>query len=177
MKRKSVLLLAVLIVILSGVLVACGASPKAHTDEFVKYLPGKVSGWQRDDKATVKLVSSTVTSKGHVSLLYNGPDGAIAYVVVESHPSTDAAEVAISDRMRDLTMQGLVFSTKRDVNPKKAPAEIAQEGRARYAFFQVDEVVVEIDVLAADDQHLVSDDSFEQLLTSVRNAYLKINAQ
>lgn len=170
MKRLNVILLAVLIITLAGILTACGPSPKARTDEFVKYLPAATGDWERDDKETVKLLSSTVTSKGHISLFYDGPDDAVAYVVVEAHPSTDAAEVAVSDRMRDLAMRGLVFS--RNGNAK---AEVAQEGRARYALFRTEEIAVEINVLAADEEHLVSDEAFEQLLTLVRNAYDKIN--
>jgi hypothetical protein len=174
-KRLSVLLLAVLTVVVAGALTACGPSPKARTDEFVKYLPAAAGDWEQDDKKTVKLLSSTVTSKGHVTLFYNGPDDAVAYIVIEAHPSTDAAEVALSDRMRDLIMRGLVFENQRDPKPKREPAQVAQDGRTRYALFQAEEVVVEIDVLSADEEHLVSDESFDQLLTLVRNAYAKIN--
>lgn len=175
MKRLSVLLLAVLAAGLMGTLAACGPSPKARTDEFVKYLPAEAGAWEQDDKQTVKLLSSTVTSKGHITLVYNGPDDAVAYLVIEAHPSTDAAEVAMSDRMRDLTMRGLVFENQRDPKPKREPAQVAQDGRARYALFQANEIMVEIDVLSADDEHLVSDDAFDQLVTLVRNAYFKIN--
>ncbi|MBI5957194.1 MAG: hypothetical protein HY866_00565 [Chloroflexi bacterium] len=172
MKRLSFVLLVVLLVISSGVLSACTASPKARTDEFVKYLPGETASWERDDDATVQLVSSTVSSKGHVTLFYTGPDDATAYIVVETHGGVDAAEVALSDRMRDLLLRGLVFDKNRA--PQKATADVAQQGPVRYALLQEEEIVVEINVLAADDEHLVTDEVFDELLAIVRGAYEKV---
>jgi hypothetical protein len=168
-KRVSLVVLAVLVVALVA---GCGTSPRSYVKEFKKYVPEQVGDWTRDDKATVELLASTITNKGHVTMLYEGPDGAIAYVVVEAHPSVDAAEVAITSRERDLLMQGLVF--ERDRKPPKATADVAQQGRARYALFQEDQIVVEIDVLAADEATPVSDEAFGDLLTMVRNAYDKV---
>jgi hypothetical protein len=171
-KRLSFVLLVVLLVVSSGLLSACSASPKARADEFVKYLPAETASWERDDDETVKLVSSTVSSKGHVTLFYNGPDDAVAYIVIETHGGVDGAKVAVSDRMRDLLLRGLVFDKNRA--PQKATADVAQQGRARYALMQEEEIVVEINVLATDDEHLVSDEAFDELLTIVRGAYVKV---
>jgi hypothetical protein len=44
----------------------------------------------------------------------------------------------------------------------------------RYAFFREDEIVVEIDALAADEATPVSVEAFGDLLTMVRNAYAKV---
>jgi hypothetical protein len=168
-KRVSLMVLAVLVVALVA---SCGTSPRAYVKDFKKYLPPEVGDWTRDDKATVELLSSTITNKGHVTMLYNGPDDAIAYVVVEAHPGADAAEVAVTSRERELLMQGLTF--EKDRKPPKATADVAQQGRVRYAFFQEEQIVVEIDVLAADEATPVSDDAFGDLLTMVRNAYAKV---
>ena len=169
MKRVTLVVLAVLVVALVA---GCGTSPRSYVKNFKKYLPAQVGDWTRDDKATVELLSSTITNKGHVTMLYNGPDGAIAYVVVEAHPGVDVAEVAITTRERELLMQGLTF--EKDRQPPKATADIAQQGRVRYAFFREDEIVVEIDALAADEATPVSDEAFGDLLTMVRNAYAKV---
>ena len=169
MKRVTLVVLAVLVVALVA---GCGTSPRSYVKNFKKYLPAQVGDWTRDDKATVELLSSTITNKGHVTMLYNGPDGAIAYVVVEAHPGVDVAEVAITTRERELLMQGLTF--EKDRQPPKATADVAQQGRVRYAFFREDEIVVEIDALAADEATPVSVEAFGDLLTMVRNAYAKV---
>jgi hypothetical protein len=170
-KRLSFVLLVMLLAVTSGLLSACTASPKTRTDDFVKYLPAKTESWERDDDKTVKLVSSTVASKGHVTLFYVGPDDAVAYVVVEAHGSLDAAEVAFSDRMRDLLLRGFVFDKNRA--PQKATADVDQQGLARIALLQEEEIVVEINTLAASEETPVSDEAFDELLTIVRGAYEK----
>lgn len=172
MKRVTLYLFVLLIVVLSAVLSGCGASPKARADEFVKYVPEEIGGWERDDKDTVKLLSSTVASKGHITMIYEGEDDALAYFVVEVHPSEDAAEVAITSRERELLLRGLVFD--QDRAPQQATALVAQDGRARYALMQEGAIVVEINTLAADDETAVSDDMFAELLTVARNAYKKV---
>ena len=172
MKRASLIVLVVLIAVAALGLSACGPSPKARADEFVKYVPATIGDWERNDKATVRLLNSTVSSKGHVTMIYDGPDDAIAYIVVEAHPSVDAAQVALSSRIRELLLQGL--TTEKNRAAGKATAEVVQNGRFRYALFQEDEVVVEIDTIAADEDHLTSDDAFESLLTAARAAYGKL---
>ncbi len=172
MKRASLIVLVVLIAVAALGLSACGPSPKARADEFVKYIPATIGDWERNDKATVRLLNSTVSSKGHVTMIYEGPDDAIAYMVVEAHPSVDAAEVALTSRIRELLLQGL--TTEKNRAAGKATADVVQNGRFRYALFQEDEVVVEIDAIAADEDHLTSDDAFESLLTAARVAYAKI---
>jgi hypothetical protein len=131
-----------------------------------------VGGWERDDKETVRLRSSTVTNKGHVTLFYEGTDDAIAYVVVEAHPSVDAAEVAYTTREREWRLDGL--SLDRDRAAQKATALVAQTPLVRYALFQEGEIVVEIDAIAESEDAPVSDEAFDELLTMVRNAYAKI---
>jgi len=172
-RARHLLFFAVVVLALAVVLGACSPSPKARADEFVKYLPGNVGDWEREDGDTVKLLSSTVSSEGHVILFYEGSDDAIAYIVVEAYPSVDAAEVAYTLRMRDLLMQGLEF--ERDRAPRFATADIAQSGRTRYAFFLENDMIVEIDVLAADADNPVSDDAFNDLLTIVRNAFATLD--
>jgi hypothetical protein len=167
-KRVSLLLLAVLIAALAA---GCGSSPKSRAKDFAKYLPEKAGEWARDDGETVELLTSTVTSKGHITMLYEGPDDAIAYIVIEVQPTIDAAEVAVTSRERELLMQGLTF--ERDRKPPKATASVAQQERARYAIFQEEEIVVEIDALAASEDTPISDEAFDELLTMVRNAYEK----
>jgi hypothetical protein len=167
-KRVSLLLLAVLIATLAA---GCGSSPKSRAKDFARYLPEEAGEWTRDDDETVELLSSTVTSKGHITMFYEGPDDATAYIVIEVQPSIDAAEVAVTSRERELVMQGLTF--ERDRKPPKATASVAQQGRARYAIFQEEEIVVEIDALAASEDTPIGDEAFDELLTMVRNAYEK----
>lgn len=169
MKRIHVLLLAVLLVAL---LAGCGASPRERTKDFAQYLPMETGDWERNDDETVELLASTVTSKGHITMLYEGPDDALAYIVVEVHPSEDAAEVAFASRQRELLMQGLTFD--RDRKPPQVMADVAQAGRARYALIQEAEYVVEIDALAASEETPISDEAFDLLLVMVRNAFEKV---
>ncbi len=167
-KRLTLLLLAVLILVIA----ACGPSPKARTKEFARYLPARVGDWKQNEKETVELLASTVTSLGHITLQYEGADDALAYVVIETHPSEDAAQVAITSRERELRMLGLEFTADR--KPKQVTAQIAQSGRATYALMQEGNVAVEIDVLAGSADTPVSEDALGQLLTIVRAAYAKL---
>jgi len=171
-KRANSVLFIALIVLVGAALAACKPSPKARADEFVRYLPGEVGDWEREDKDTVKLLSSTITNMGHVIMIYEGADDAIAYITVEAHPSIDSAELALTNRERELLLDGLELD--KDRQPPKATALVAQRDRVRYALFQEDEVVVEINAIAADDENPVSDEAFDELLTIVRNAYEKL---
>ncbi len=169
MKRASLFLFVVLI----GVMLAgCGESPRSRAKDFSQYLPREVGEWTRNDDETVELLANTVTNTGHITMVYEGPDDALAYVVIEAHPTLDAAEVAFTDRLRNLSLQGIVFD--RDRQPPKATADIAQQGRARYALLQEDGIMVEIDTLAVAEDTPVSDEAFDALLTMVRDAYAKI---
>lgn len=172
MKRDRIWLVMALVVLVGMALSACSSSPRARADEFVRYLPAEVGGWERDDGETVRLRSSTVTNKGHVTLFYEGADDAIAYVVVEAHPSVDAAEVAYTTREREWRLAGLILD--RDRVAQKATALVAQTPLVRYALFQEGEIVVEIDAIAESEDAPVSDEAFDELLTMVRNAYAKI---
>jgi hypothetical protein len=168
MKRVG-LLLVVLILLVT----ACGPSPKARTDDFAHYLPVEIGDWKLDDGETVELVSSTITSKGHMTLVYEGPDDALAYIVIDVYPSDDAAEVASTARIRELRLLGMEFDADRV--PQQATAQMTQTERNRIALLDEDSIVVEIDVIAAADaEEPVSEDAFSELLTIVRNAYEKI---
>lgn len=172
MKRASFFLVIALVVLAGALLSACGGSPRARADEFARYLPAEVGDWERDDKETVRLRSSTITNKGHVTMYYEGADDTIAYVVVEAHPGVDAAEVAYATREREWRLQGLTLD--RDRVAQKATALVAQTPLVRYALFQEGDIVVEIDAIAASEDAPVSDKAFDELLTMVRNAYAKI---
>lgn len=172
MKRASALLLIALIVLLSALLTACGSSPRARADDLVAYLPAEVGDWERDDRETVKLLASTVASKGHVTMVYEGPDDALAYIVVEAHPGVDAAQVAFVTRERELRLDGLALD--RDRAPQRATATVGQTALVRYALFQEETIVVEINAIAAAEDTPVSDEAFDELLTMVRNAYAKV---
>ncbi|MBN2305487.1 MAG: hypothetical protein JXQ72_13460 [Anaerolineae bacterium] len=168
-KRTRWAAMIILGVLLITMLAACGSSPKDRADEFVSKLPAEFGEWERNDKETVRLLSSTVTSIGHVALTYEGPDDALAFLVIEAHPSQDAAEVARASRLREWMLQGLALD--RDRAPQKATAEVAQTERVRYALFQEQTIVVEIDVLAAEGEAPVSDEAFGELLTVIREIY------
>ncbi len=171
MKRASLFFVAALAVVLA----ACGPSPKARADDFLKYLPQETESWERDEGETVQLLSSTVSSKGHIILQYEGPEDALAYVIVEAYPTEDAAQVAITDRERLLLLDGLELEADRA--PQQATARVARSERVWYALFQERTVVVEINVLqAADADEPVSEDALDELLTMVRNAYTRAAA-
>jgi hypothetical protein len=170
-KRAKLGWLALIVLVAVG-LAACGASPKDRADEFAGFLPAEYGQWERDDGATVKLLTSTVTSLGHIAMTYEGPDDAQAFLVIEAHPSEDAAEVALARRVRALLLDGLTLD--RDRAPQQATAEVAQTDRVRYALFQEETIVVEIDALAAEGEAPVSDEAFDELLTLVRLVYDRV---
>jgi len=126
-KRANSVLFIALIVLVGAALAACKPSPKARADEFVRYLPGEVGDWEREDKDTVKLLSSTITNMGHVIMIYEGADDAIAYITVEAHPSIDSAELALTNRERELLLDGLELD--KDRQPPKAAAGRAGTGQ------------------------------------------------
>ncbi|MBN1680809.1 MAG: hypothetical protein JW966_10995 [Anaerolineae bacterium] len=167
MKRISLLLLAALL------LAACSASPKSKTSDFAKFLPGKIGDWEKNEQDTVELLNATVTSKGHITMVYEGPDDALAYLVIEAHPTNDAADVAVTARERELVMMGLELEKNRV--PQQVTADVAQQGRVRYALLQDQTLVVEIDVLAGSEENPVSDEAFDDLLAIVRNAFEKVS--
>jgi len=156
----------------SAALSACGAAPRAMADKFASFMPLEYNDWERDDRQTVRLRSSTVLNTGHVTLLYEGPDDAIAYIVIEVHPTDDAAEVAAARRLRELQLQGLTLDRNRA--PQRVTADVAQTDRVRYALLREGATVVEIDAIAADGAAPVSDEAFEDLLFIVRNAFVRV---
>lgn len=169
---KRVMLLLVLVVL---IVTACGPSPKARTKEFSEYLPAETEDWELDDGETVELVSSTVTSKGHMTLLYEGPDDALAYIVIDVHPTDDAAEVAATARLRELQLMGMEIEDNRA--PQEVTAQVTQNNQSRIALLEEDGIVVEIDAIGAvDAEEPVSEEVFEELLIIVRNAYSKVGA-
>ncbi len=145
---------------------ACSSGPKSRADDIIAYLPDEIGEWELDD--TAKLLASTVSNKGHAILTYEGPDDALAYVVIEVFPSEDAARVAATDRERTWLLAGLELETDRA--PRLATADVAQAGRNRYALIHEADVVIEINTLAASDETPVSDEAFGELLASVRAA-------
>lgn len=172
MKLAKYSLLLVLIVALSALLSACGSSPKAKADKLAKYLPEEIGEWERDDGETAKLLNSTVSNKGHITMLYEGPDDALGYIVLEAHPSEDMAEVTLVTRQRELLLQGLALERNR--KPQQATADVAQTDRVRYALFQENNYTVEINTIVENDAKPVSDDAFEALLDAVRAAFVAV---
>ncbi len=176
MKSTKLSLLLVLLLALSAILTACASSPKAQADDLAKYLPEDISDpddpatvyWERDDKETVKLFNSTISNRGHIIMIYEGADDALGYIVIEAHPSEDSAEVALTDRIRELHLQGLTL--ERDRAPQQATADIAQTDRVRYALFQEGIYVVEVNTIVEADAEQVSDEAFAALLGVVRAA-------
>jgi hypothetical protein len=167
-KGKNLLRLVILGALLIGALVACEASPKSRADDFITYIPEEFGEWEQDDM--VKLLTSTVTSQGHVTLTYQGPDDAVAYIVIDAYPTADAAEVAATNRERELLLMGLQLDASRA--PQQVTAQIAIDGRIRYALMEENKIVVEVNALAASDaEEPVSEEVFEELLTVVRRAY------
>ena len=180
MKSTKLSLLLVLLLALGVILSACGSSPKAKADELAKYLPEEIASpddpemvyWERDDGETVKLLNSTISNKGHITMLYEGPDDALGYIVLEAQPSEDAAEVALATRIRELQLQGLTLD--RDRQPGQATADVAQTDLVRYALFQEGNYVVEVNTIVEEDAEPVSDDAFDALLGAVRAALAAI---
>lgn len=171
MKRTSLMGLALLLLIVLA-LTACNPSPKELANDFVKYLPAEIGEWERVDKDTAKLLNNTVSSVGHIIMIYEGPDGARAYINVIAHPSEDAANVAAKDLEREWLLQGLVIDVDRATG--QARALVAQTDRVRYALFQEVDVTVEINAIAADADNPVPDEAFGLLLDAVRVAYAKV---
>lgn len=162
MKRLSYLLSAMLALAL--LVTACGGSPKARARDMVNYLPEDIGEWALNERT--ELLTSTITSQGHITLSYEGPDDAIAYIVVEAHPSDDAADVAMVTRERELQLDGLALEDDRV--PQQTTAQLAQTGRVRYALLHEGDLVVEIDAIAAEGEDPVSDENFAALLDAVR---------
>ncbi len=170
MKRARVIGgMALVIVVL---LAACSPSPKSQVSDFVSYFPDEIGEWELDRRATVELADSTITTQGHAALTYEGPDDALAFIVVEAYASVDAAEVAYARRERELLLSGLTLDADRQGG--QATARVAQQGRVRYALFQEGAMMVEIDTLAASEDTPVSDELFDELLSLVRAVFKKM---
>ncbi len=168
MKRLALL---VLLLVPMLALAACGPSPRARADDFLKYVPEQVGDWERDPDEAVRLLDSTIASEGHAILTFAGADDALAYLSVQTFGGPDAAEVAFTDRMRELQLRGLIFDKNRG---EGYTAEVAQDGRARYAIFNEDVFVVEVNTLAAAEDAPVPDEAFDPLLDVVRTAFKQV---
>jgi len=155
-----------------ALLAACSTSPKGQVSNFLDYVPSEIGEWELDDKATVELADGTVSNQGYATLTYEGPDDALAFLVIQAYASVDAAEVAYAERERALLLSGLTLDADRKGG--QATARIAQDGRVRYALFLESTIMVEIDALAADDATPVSDELFDELLSTVRAIYKKV---
>jgi len=167
-KRARWLSLILVGVVLALAVSACG-TPKDRAEKFLSYLPEKTDSWKLDARHSVKLLTSTVSSKGHAIQIYEGPHDLLAYVVIEVYPTEDAAEVAAADRERQWRLQGL--ATEKDRAQGQVTAKVTQTDLVRYALFLDGDVVVEVDAIAPDAETPVSDEAFTELLTMVRNAY------
>lgn len=165
-KRVRLMGLVMLFAVLGMVVASCSPSPKSLADDLVSYMPEEFGDWERDD--TVRLLGSTVSNKGHAILTYEGADDALAYIVIEVFPSADAAAVAAADRERQWALAGMIL--ERDRAPGQATADVAQTERAWYALFHEVDIVIEVNVLAADNETPVSEEAFNDLLTLVRGA-------
>src|SRR5690554_445201 len=164
-------LLALLLVV-GAALTACGATPSAQADDLARFVPERYNDWQRDDRDTVRLRSNTILNTGHVTMIYEGPDDAIAYIVIEVHPTEDAAQVAATTRLREWHTQGLALDANRA--PQQVTADVAQSDRVRYALLREGNTVIEIDAIAAEGEAPISDEAFEDLLFMVRNAFVRV---
>lgn len=162
MRRLRYYLIALLALTLT--VSACGTGPKDRARDLVQYLPEEIGAWELDERT--ELLTSTITSRGHITLAYEGPDDALAFIVIEAHPSVDAADVAALERERTLLLDGLAFEADRA--PQQATAQIAQTERARIALFHEDDITVEVNTLAAEGEDPISDDDFTALLDAVR---------
>lgn len=161
-----------LLLIAAAALTACGATPGAQADEFAGFVPEEYNDWRRDDRDTVRLRSNTILNTGHVTMIYEGPDDAIAYIVIEVHPTDDAAQVAATTRLREWQIQGLALDANRA--PQQVTADVAQTDRVRYALLREGATVIEIDAIAAEEEAPISDEAFEDLLFMVRNAFTRV---
>jgi len=164
--------LLALLLVASATLTACGSTPGAQADELARFVPEEYNDWQRDDGDTVRLRSNTILTIGHVTMIYKGPDDATAYIVIEVHPTEDAAQVAATARLRDWQMQGLALDANRA--PQQVTADVAQTDRARYALLREGTSVIEINAIAAEGEAPISDEAFEDLLFMVRNALTRV---
>lgn len=163
--------LLLLIVALGLIAAACGPSPRDRAKEFTTFLPEEIGEWELQDNQTAELLTSTVTTQGHVTLQYEGPNDALAYVVIDTYPTNDAADVAFTTRERELLLQGLTLDSDR--SPQEATALVTQSEFARIALFNEEGMLVEINALADEDGELVSDEAFADLLAIVRNGYTR----
>lgn len=169
MKQARRLGFAALVLALAAIIAACSPSPKSQVSDFLKLMPEDIGEWEQDDKATVELRNSTITSQGHAALQYEGPNDEIAFVVIEAFPSEDSAQVAYATRERTLLLRGLEFESDRA--PRQATAQITRDERVRYALLLEGVIMVEIDVLAPDAETEISDEAFDELLSTVRAVY------
>ncbi len=171
MKRARLLSLILVGIALALAVSACG-TPKDRAEKFLKYLPQRTETWKLDARHSVKLLTSTVTSKGHAIQIYEGPHDLLAYVVVEVYPTEDAADVAAAEIERAWRLQGL--TPEKDRAQGQVTAKVAQTELVRYALFVDGDVVVEVDAIAPNAETTVSDEAFAELLTMVRNAYSQV---
>lgn len=164
--------LLALLIVASVALSACGATPGAQADEFARFVPEEYNAWRRNERDTVRLRSNTILAIGHITMIYEGPDDATAYIVIEVHPTEDAAQVAATTRLREWHMQGLALDADRA--PQQATADVAQTDRARYALLREGTTVIEIDAIAAEGEAPISDEAFGDLLFMARNAFTRV---
>ncbi len=93
-------------------LAACGPSPKATARDWAERFPLEIGSYEQDDD-WLELTPENQTNTGHITLTYEGDDDQLIYISIDTFATETAAEVRLSERLREWELLGARFERER----------------------------------------------------------------
>jgi|GEM_PF-7124805 len=139
----------IVLCLLTGILAACGASPKSQAADWADRFPEAIGVWEYTEDR-LELTAENQSSYGHLTLLYEY-DGeadteAITHITIDVLATESAADVEIADRMRTWELNGARFERERIGG---TPIDVATVTGGYLAYFQDDETIITLSVIPA----------------------------
>src|SRR5688500_10956872 len=114
MRCVSIFLIGLVLTLLAA---GCIDSPRTTADDWAKRFPEEIVGTGADDTETEfwefdereELTAETQSRYGQVVLFYEGDDDTTAQIDIKSYATSNAAEIALLEAIRDWELRGVRF--------------------------------------------------------------------
>jgi hypothetical protein len=168
MRLKLYLLLPVL-VLASSLLSACTSGPKEQAREWADRFPDEIGQWELDDDRT-ELSVENQSNYGYVTIAYSGDNDIndfTAYITINVFATESAARVSLEQQVLDWQVMGVEFDRLRIRGYVSERVDSAVLPGGQIAFYQLDEVLVTLRVVADESGLEMPEDDIEQLLITI----------
>lgn len=164
MRRIGLFLLLVLLLV-----AACRPNPKTKAADWAKRFPEEIGDWEADEDK-LELTAENISNVGHVTITYEGEDDAMAYVSIDVYATETAADVAMSEKLRNWQLQGIRFQ-EYEIENEESIAKGEEISTAAFpggklAYRQEENAIVTLTVIPAEPAE-ISDETIAPLLEIV----------